>query len=138
MFKLFIFKRVKNMKVAVYTLGCKVNTYESEYAINEFKKRGYEITDFSDDSADVYLINTCTVTNTADKKCLREIKSLRNKYPEKILVVCGCSAQNKQALYQNLNIDILIGNKDKSKIVDLINNYLNKKNKYVKFYNERN
>ena len=56
------------MKVAVYTLGCKVNTYESEYVIKEFLKKGYTLTDFSDPNADVYLINTCTVTNTSDQK----------------------------------------------------------------------
>ena len=90
------------------------------------------------DNADIIIVNTCTVTNTADKKCLKEIRSLRKKYPEKILVVCGCSAQNKQELYKGLNIDILIGNKDKSKIADLINAYLVKREHYVKFYNERN
>lgn len=125
------------MKFNIITFGCKVNQYESNMMKESLLHHNF-IYDENNSDCDILIVNTCTVTNTADKKCLREIKSLRNKYPEKILVVCGCSAQNKQALYQNLNIDILIGNKDKSKIVDLINNYLNKKNKYVKFYNERN
>ena len=67
------------MKVAIYTLGCKVNTYESEYALKEFIKRGYEVTDFANDDADVYLINTCTVTNTSDAKSRKMIRQARKK-----------------------------------------------------------
>ena len=125
------------MKFNIITFGCKVNQYESNMMKETLLHHNFCFEEVCD-NADIIIVNTCTVTNTADKKCLKEIRSLRKKYPEKILVVCGCSAQNKQELYKGLNIDILIGNKDKSKIADLINAYLVKKEHYVKFYNERN
>ena len=74
------------MKVAVYTLGCKVNTYESEYVIKEFLKRGYTLTDFSDPNSDVYLINTCTVTNNSNQKSRKMIRQARAKNKEE----CKC------------------------------------------------
>lgn len=125
------------MKFNIITFGCKVNQYESNMMKEALLHHNFCLEENNDD-ADIIIVNTCTVTNTADKKCLKEIRSLRKKYPTKILVVCGCSAQNKQELYKSLDIDILIGNKDKSKIADLINAYLVKKEHYVKFYNERN
>ena len=125
------------MKFNIITFGCKVNQYESNMMKEALLHRNFYYEEDCD-NADIIIVNTCTVTNTADKKCLKEIRSLRNKYPEKILVVGGCSAQNKQELYKSMDIDILIGNKDKSKIADLINAYLVKKEHYVKFYNERN
>ena len=125
------------MKFNIITFGCKVNQYESNMMKEALLHHNFYYEEDCD-NADIIIVNTCTVTNTADKKCLKEIRSLRNKYPEKILVVGGCSAQNKQELYKSMDIDILIGNKDKSKIADLINAYLVKKEHYVKFYNERN
>ena len=119
------------MKVAVYTLGCKVNTYESEYALNEFKKRGYEITDFSCDTADVYLINTCTVTNTSDGKSRKMIRQARKKNNHAIVAAMGCFTQirdNDNAIMDY--VDVVIGNNDKSKIVDLIEEY-RKNNKKI-------
>ena len=125
------------MKFNIITFGCKVNQYESNMMKEALLHHNFYFEEVCD-NADIIIVNTCTVTNTADRKCLKEIRSLRKKYPTKVLVVCGCSAQNKQELYKNLNIDILIGNKDKSKIADLINAYLVKREHYVKFYNERN
>ena len=125
------------MKFNIITFGCKVNQYESNMMKEALLHHNFYYEEDCD-NADIIIVNTCTVTNTADKKCLKEIRSLRNKYPEKILVVGGCSAQNKQELYKSMDIDILIGNKDKTKIEDLINAYLVKKEHYVKFYNERN
>ena len=125
------------MKFNIITFGCKVNQYESNMMKEALLHHNFYFEE-NNDNADIIIVNTCTVTNTADRKCLKEIRSLRKKYPTKVLVVCGCSAQNKQELYKGLNIDILIGNKDKSKIADLINAYLVKREHYVKFYNERN
>ena len=102
------------MKFNIITFGCKVNQYESNMMKEALLHHNFCFEE-NNDNADIIIVNTCTVTNTADKKCLKEIRSLRKKYPEKILVICGCSAQNKQELYKGLNIDILIGNKDKSK-----------------------
>ena len=66
------------MKVGIYTLGCKVNTYESEFIASLFKNRGYTICDFHDD-CDIYVINTCTVTNNSDRKDRKVINSVKNK-----------------------------------------------------------
>ena len=125
------------MKFNIITFGCKVNQYESnmmkEYMLHH--NFSYE-EDLS--KCEIIIVNTCTVTNVADKKCLKMIRHLKREYSKAILVVVGCSAQNKQDLYETLGIDILIGNKDKSKIADLITNYLEVNKPYVKFYNDRN
>ena len=121
------------MKVAVYTLGCKVNTYESEYVIKEFLKRGYELTDFSDPNSDVYLINTCTVTNTSDQKSRKMIRQARAKNKDAIVVAMGCFTQIRNNDNQIMDfVDVVIGNKDKSKIVDLTEDYIKNKQKIAK------
>lgn len=120
------------MKVAIYTLGCKVNTYESEYALKEFIKKGYEITDFSDDKADIYLINTCTVTNTSDAKSRKMIRQARKKNSKAIVAAMGCFTQirdNDNAIIDY--VDVVIGNTDKSKIVDLIEEAIRTKKKIL-------
>lgn len=121
------------MKVAVYTLGCKVNTYESEYVIKEFLKRGYELTDFSDTTADVYLINTCTVTNTSDQKSRKMIRQARAKNKDAVVVAMGCFTQIRNNDNQIMDfVDVVIGNKDKSKVVDLTEDYIKNKQKIAK------
>lgn len=118
------------MKVAVYTLGCKVNTYESEYVIKEFLKRGYTLTDFSDPNSDVYLINTCTVTNTSDQKSRKMIRQARAKNKDAIVVAMGCFTQIRNNDNQIMDfVDVVIGNKDKSKVVDLTEDYIKNKQK---------
>lgn len=112
------------MKVGIYTIGCKVNTYESEFIISLFKNRGYEIVSFEDD-CDVYIVNTCTVTNNSDRKDRKIINSIKNKNACK--VVCGCFVESAKD-YDFSGIDIVIGNYNKSNIVDLVEEYfLNKK-----------
>lgn len=121
------------MRVAVYTLGCKVNTYESEYVIKEFLKRGYTLTDFSDPNADVYLINTCTVTNTSDQKSRKMIRQARAKNKDAVVVAMGCFTQIRNNDNQIMDfVDVVIGNKDKSKIVDLTEDYIKNKQKIAK------
>lgn len=121
------------MKVAVYTLGCKVNTYESEYVIKEFVKRGYTLTDFSDTTADVYLINTCTVTNTSDQKSRKMIRQARAKNKDAVVVAMGCFTQIRNNDNQIMDfVDVVIGNKDKSKVVDLTEDYIKNKQKIAK------
>ena len=87
--------------------------------------------------ANIIVVNTCSVTNVANKKCLKMIRRIKREYPNSILVVAGCSSQNKQEIYENLDIDILIGNKDKSKIDILLKEYIKTHKRYVKFYNDR-
>ncbi len=120
------------MKVAVYTLGCKVNIYESEYAIKEFVKRGYEVVDFSCCDADVYLINTCTVTNVSDQKSRKMIRQAKKKNQNAVIAVMGCFSQIKENLDDIINYaDVLIGNNDKSRVVDLIEEFIKTKKKII-------
>ena len=125
------------MKFNIVTFGCKVNQYES----NMMKERMLSSNFFyveNMNEANIIIVNTCSVTNVADKKCLKMIRRIKREYPNSILVVAGCSSQNKQEIYENLDIDILIGNKDKSKIDVLLKEYIKTHKRYVKFYNDRN
>ena len=119
------------MKVAIYSLGCKVNIYESEYVISLLKKNNYEIVDFTT-YADIYIINTCSVTNQSDKKSRKAISLAKKNNPNAIIVVMGCYSQVKS---EEIDADIVIGNKDKSKIVQLIEEYRKNNNKIKKIYN---
>ena len=105
------------MKYKIMTLGCKVNEYESEVISNLLENHGY----IKSDDPDVCIINTCTVTNTADSKSRKMIRSLKRKYPEAIIVAMGCMIQNKKD--DNLPVDIVIGNKNKTEIVNLLDEY---------------
>ncbi len=117
------------MKAAIYSLGCKVNIYESEFVENILKENGYEIVPF-DSKADVYIINTCSVTNEADKKSRKIINRARRENPDAIVIAMGCYTQIKGNSL-NSDVDIILGNKDKSKIISLINE-VRKTNKKIK------
>ena len=123
------------MKFKIVTLGCKVNTYESEMMREKLIASNYEET--LDNNADIVIINTCSVTNMADAKSRKLINYNKRENPNAIMVVCGCSAQNKKEELSNLDIDILIGNNGKSDIVDLIEDYKNTNEKYINFINSR-
>lgn len=112
------------MKAAIYTLGCKVNTYESEFVLSLLKKHNYEIVDFKD-KADIYIINTCTVTNNSDSKSRKIIREARRNNPSALVIAMGCFIEaNKENILENVpEIDIAIGTRDKSKIIDLIEKY---------------
>ncbi len=113
------------MKVGICTLGCKVNTYESEYIINELQKNNYEIGNFTD-ICDIYIINTCTVTNASDVKSRKMISQAKRRNPSAIVIALGCYIQAKPSNLPK-DIDIILGNKDKSKIVTIIQKYLQDK-----------
>ena len=114
------------MRAGILTLGCKVNTYESEFIINELKKRGYEICDFNE-VCDVYIINTCTVTNTSDIKSRKMIRKAIRMNPDACVVALGCFIEANHDFRLD-GLDIVVGNKDKSKVVDLIDEwFLNRK-----------
>lgn len=122
------------MKVGILTLGCKVNMYESEFVINELKSNGYTIGNFND-KCDIYIINTCSVTNTSDIKSRKMIRSAIRKNPDALVIAMGCFIEaNKDHMEEGL--DIVIGNKDKSKIVSIIEDYFKKKEKMRILYNE--
>lgn len=120
--------------VGILTLGCKVNTYESEYVISKLKENNYEIKDFND-MCDVYIINTCSVTNTSDIKSKKMIRAAINRNPDACVVAMGCFIEaNKD--YKTDGLDIVIGNKDKSKIVELLDEYFVKKEEIRRLYDE--
>ena len=113
------------MKVGIYTLGCKVNSYESAYVSKLFEEANYTISDFND-ICDIYIINTCTVTNESDSKSRKIIREAIRRNPEACIVAMGCFVEsNKDKLPEG--IDVIIGNKDKSKVVELVEKYLEEK-----------
>lgn len=121
------------MKVAIHTLGCKVNTYESEYVIKSFLEKGFEIIPFSsDDKADIYIINTCTVTNMSDQKSRKMIRSCKNKNKDAIVVAMGCFCQIEKN-YEDIkdHADIIVGNDKKSDVVNLVLAYINNKKQII-------
>ena len=110
-------------KVAFHTLGCKVNIYETEAMQELMQRAGYSIVDFND-KADIYVVNTCSVTNMADRKSRQMLHKAKKDNPEAIVVAVGCYVQAAaKSIKQEEKIDIIIGNNMKNKIVDIINNY---------------
>lgn len=109
--------------VAFHTLGCKVNHYETEAIWQLFKEAGYERTDFESVS-DVYVINTCTVTNTGDKKSRQVIRRAIRKNPDAVICVTGCYAQTSPAEIMAIpGVDIVVGTQDRVKMLEYIEQY---------------
>ncbi|WP_419873891.1 tRNA (N(6)-L-threonylcarbamoyladenosine(37)-C(2))-methylthiotransferase MtaB [Candidatus Pristimantibacillus sp. PTI5] len=107
--------------VAFYTLGCKVNFYDTEAIWQLFKNEGYEQVDF-EATADVYLINTCTVTNTGDKKSRQIIRRAVRRNPDAVIAVTGCYAQTSPAEIMAIEgVDLVIGTQDREKIMSFVN-----------------
>lgn len=123
------------MKAVVETLGCKVNAYESELIKELLINNNYEIIEEKRD-ADVIVINTCTVTNQADSKGRKLIRQARRGNEKAILIVCGCMTQNHEDI--EIDADIIIGNKDKSQIISLIEEFKKTGQQIRKFYDLRN
>jgi len=106
-------------RVAFHTLGCKVNQYETEAMAELFEKSGYEIVS-ENEIADVYVINTCTVTNLGDRKSRQFIRRAKNKNPQAVIAVVGCYAQTSPDEVMSIEeVDIVIGTKDRNRIVEL-------------------
>ena len=118
------------MKVGICSLGCKVNIYESEVVINLLKDHGYQIVDF-DSVADIYIINTCSVTNESDKKSRKMINRAKRKNKDAIVIVMGCYSQVNA---DSIEADIVLGNKDKSRIIEIIEDYQKNKEKQKIIY----
>lgn len=114
------------MKFNIITLGCKVNSYESNFMKEALVKNGFSFCNLNK-KCDILILNTCTVTDTSDKKSLKEVRRLKRENPNAILVVCGCSVQNDKTKYDDLGINILMGNINKSNIVSIIEKYLDDK-----------
>ena len=107
------------MKVGICSLGCKVNIYEAEFVTNLLKENNYTIVDF-EDIADIYIINTCSVTNESDKKSRKMINRAKRNNKDAIIIVMGCYSQVSP---EEIEADIILGNKDKSKIIEIIEEY---------------
>ncbi len=106
------------MKIAFYTLGCKVNQYETQALEQEFVRRGHTLTDF-DGPADVYIINTCSVTAVSDKKSRQVIRRARKENPDAVVAVCGCYPQTHPADMEGLGVDLVGGTGDRLAFVEL-------------------
>ena len=120
-------KRGKTMKIAFHTLGCKVNQYESEAMAQMFRRAGYEIVD-ERDFADVYVVNTCTVTSIADKKSRQYIRRMKKVNPDSIVAVTGCYSQiSTDEVAKIDDVDIITGTNEKSTLIEYINNIKLKK-----------
>ena len=110
--------------VAFHTLGCKVNQYETEGIWQSFKDQGYERVDF-EAIADIYVINTCTVTNTGDKKSRQVIRRAIRKNPEAVVCVTGCYAQVSPGEVMEIpGVDVVVGTQDRGKMIDYIEQHI--------------
>lgn len=124
-----------NKKVAFYTLGCKVNQYETESIKNQLIKKGYEEVSF-EDKADIYIVNSCTVTSVADRKTRNMLRRAKKINPNGAVIVTGCYAQtNSKELLEIEDIDYVIGNTDKSGIVNFIEDIENRTMEKLKNHN---
>src|SRR4030042_2109778 len=107
-------------KVALHTLGCKLNQAESELIARKFTGAGYIVT--SEGMADICILNTCTVTHIADRKSRHLVRLLRKRNPEALIVATGCYAERIPTALAEVGADLVVGNEDKLRLVELINN----------------
>ncbi|MCL2859265.1 MAG: tRNA (N(6)-L-threonylcarbamoyladenosine(37)-C(2))-methylthiotransferase MtaB [Oscillospiraceae bacterium] len=115
-------KRKKTL--AFHTLGCKVNTYETNAMIQKFIEAGYTIEDF-DNKSSIYIVNTCTVTSIADRKSRQYLRKAKQNNKNAIVVAVGCYVESAKAEIENISeIDLVIGNNDKANIVQLVEEYM--------------
>ncbi|TAH68021.1 MAG: tRNA (N(6)-L-threonylcarbamoyladenosine(37)-C(2))-methylthiotransferase MtaB [Anaerolineaceae bacterium] len=112
-----------NKRAAFLTLGCKVNSYETEAIRGMFEASGYEVVDFKA-LADVYIVNTCTVTNIADRKSRQMLHQAKKRNPQAIIIAVGCYVQAaEEELLKDSSVDLVVGNNRKSEIVKLVENF---------------
>ena len=118
---------LKGKTAAFLSLGCKVNSYETEAMRELFEKAGARTVAFSE-KADIYVINTCTVTNIADRKSRQMLHRARKKNPESVVVAAGCYVQAAaEEVRKSLAVDVLVGNQQKKEVVSLVLAYLSGK-----------
>ena len=113
----------KNKTVAFMTLGCKVNSYETDGLVKLFKDSGYAIVDF-DEFSDVYVVNTCTVTNLSSKKSRQMLRRAKRRNPKSIVAAIGCYSQKEPETLEEMSaVDVVIGNNNKMKLLTIVENY---------------
>ena len=126
------------MKYEIRTLGCKVNTYESNVMSDLLDNAGFQKVE-SSNMADIYIINTCTVTNTAHSKSLKIIRQVSRLNENAIIIVCGCASQKDVSKIKNITgVSIILGNKNKTKIVDYIKKYQEEKKQIIDIHDLMN
>ena len=114
------------MKISIYTLGCKVNQYETAAMEHTLLNRGHQLVPF-DTPADAYIINTCTVTAVSDKKSRQMIRRARKQAPNAVVAVCGCYAQTNPDEIKTLDVDLISGTGDRMKFLDLVEHAVREK-----------
>ncbi len=118
--------------ISFYTLGCKVNQYETNAMMQKFQEAGYQIVDINDNISDICVINTCTVTNMSDRKSRHMLRKIKEKNHNAIIIATGCYAQvAKKQLEEMPEVDIVIGNDEKNDIVYFLEEYMKKQQKIV-------
>jgi len=120
-------EKMRKLKVAFSTLGCRMNQFETSAIEEKFEREGYTLTDFRD-KADIYVINTCTVTNDADRTSRKTIRQAKRRNPDAVVVVTGCYAQvSPDKLAQMEEIDLVIGNSHKDAVFEIVENFINER-----------
>lgn len=115
---------INNIKIAFLTLGCKVNSYETEAMQALLMAAGASIVEFNE-KADIYVVNTCSVTNMADRKSRQMLHRAKKKNPDAVVVAAGCYAQTaEESAMKETGIDVVIGNNQKKQIVEILENYM--------------
>ena len=107
------------MKVAIYTLGCKVNQYETQAMEQELRRRGHQVVAF-EEAADAYVVNSCSVTAVSDRKSRQMLYRVRREHPQAVLALCGCYSQTHPEDVEKLDVDLIAGTGDRSGFLDLL------------------
>ena len=107
------------MKVAIYTLGCKVNQYETQAMEQELRRRGHQVVAF-EEAADAYVVNSCSVTAVSDRKSRQMLYRVRREHPEAVLALCGCYSQTHPEDVEKLDVDLIAGTGDRAGFLDLL------------------
>ena len=107
------------MKVAIYTLGCKVNQYETQAMEQTLRAKGHQVVEFSDE-ADAYVVNTCSVTAVSDQKSRQVIHRVQKQHPAAVVAVCGCYPQTHPEDVRKLGVDLIAGTGDREGFISLL------------------
>ena len=119
-------------KVSFYTLGCKVNQYETNGMMQKFQEAGYKIVNMNEDISDICIVNTCTVTNMSDRKSRQALRKVKDKNSKAIIVATGCYAQvSRKELEEMPEIDVVLGNEEKNNIVQYVEKYIKENQKLI-------
>lgn len=121
------------MKVKCVTLGCKTNKYESNAMEQSFKEHGYDIINQQEEIPDIYIVNTCSVTNVAERKSRQMLRKVKEVNPHAIVIACGCYVQvAKEEIEKIPEVDLILGINEKNNIVNIVEEYINNKKKTTK------